>query len=231
MMKKTWLVLLVIGCVVLSGCTVRVKDGELYINAEAGKETKTYHFVEDTILDRENFDASINVGEIDLVMSNNTLYNITAVVKYEKEEEPESPTIADLGDTVRFNASVGDITGTIADTFDTLEIDMNVGEVDLSLHSANFKRIDVSVGVGDVMIHLPEKGSGTARIKVGTGSAEIVTSKSIGYLIHCNTTIGAISVDAENIETKRGTYRVNPEKDITYEVWIDVGTGSIEVIG
>lgn len=233
MTKKTLLVLLVLGCVVLSGCTMKVKDGELYINTGIAKNTEIYHSVENTMLDREIFDASINIGEVDLTVSNNSLYNITTIVRYEEGKEPEPPRIMDLKNTVQFNVSVGDITGTIADTFDTLEIDMNVGEVDLSLQSANFKRIDVSVGVGDVTVHLPEKGSGTARIEVGTGTAEVVTSKNAGYLIHCNTTIGAISVDTESIEIERGTYRVNPGKEIAYEiwVWVDVGTGSIEVRG
>lgn len=229
MIKKFCMVGIIVGCVILSGCTIKTKDGELYINTDE-RETKTYHFVEENLLDRETFLADIEIGNVEMRLSNGSLYDITTIVKYRKGESPEAPKIEDLGDTIMFSVPVGDIHGTIGDTFKNLNFEMNIGNAKLFLNSGSFENLDVDINIGNVEVFLPEEGEGTANIKVNTGAAKIVVNKDTGYILHCAIGIGTISINSEKNVIGEGTYRINPEKDVTYEIWIDVGTGHIEVI-
>ncbi|MCD6467314.1 MAG: hypothetical protein J7L10_05285 [Methanomicrobia archaeon] len=229
MIKKFCMVGIIVGCIILSGCTVKTKNGELYINTDE-RETKTYHFVEKNLLDKETFLADIEIGNVEMGLSNRYLYDVTIVVRYNKEESPKAPKIEDLGDTIMFSVPVGDIHGTIGDTFKNLNFEMNIGNAKLFLNSGSFENLDVDINIGNVEVFLPEEGEGTANIKVNTGAAKIIVNKDTGYILHYTIGIGAVSIDSEKDMIGEGTYRINPEKDVKYEIWIDVGTGHIEVI-
>ena len=194
-------------------------------------ETKTYHSVENQLPDKDTFWMEIDVGKVDLGLSSESLYDLTTVVEYRKGDSPKAPKIDDLGDKIRFSLDSGEISGTIADVFNKVVLEMDVGNAELFLSSGNFESIDVDIGVGDVDVFLPEKGGGTVKVEVGTGNARIVVSKNTGYLLHYNVDIGAISATVENSMIEKGTIRINPEMDTTYEIWVEVGIGHIEVSG
>jgi hypothetical protein len=230
MMKKICIVGVVICCVVLSGCTVRTKEGEMYIDVDEKWEKETYHFAEKEIEEREKFSLDANVGEIDLGVSDETLYDLTAIVRYEKDESPQPPEITDKGDVLQISAGSADLSGTVADAFNALEVELNVGEIDLSLQSGRFERVDVDLGVGEVKMYLPETGEGTIHLYVDTGDVNLVISGGRGYLLHYDIDIGSLSLDVDNTKIEKGTYRINPDREIAYEIWVSVDIGAIEVI-
>ncbi len=231
MMKKICIVGLVICCVILSGCTIRTKNGDLYINVDDRKETKTYHSVEKQLLDKDTFWIEIDVGDVDIDLSSESLYDLTTIVKYRRGDSPKAPKIDDLGDKIRFSVDVGEISGTIAESFDAVKLEMDVGDAELFLSSGSFENIDIDIRVGNVDVSLPEKGEGTVIVEMGTGNVKIVISKNTGYLLHYDVGIGGFFIDAENSTMEKGTVRINPEKEIAYEIWVEVGIGRIEVSG
>lgn len=229
MIKKICIVGLVICCVILSGCTIRTKNGDLYINVDDRRETKTYHSIEKQLLDKDTFWIEIDIGDVDIGLSSESLYDLSTIVKYRKGDSPKAPKIDVLRDKIRFSVDVGKISGTIAESFNAVKLEMGVGDAELFLSSGSFENIDVDIGIGNVDVFLPEKGEGTVIVEVGTGNVKIVVSKNIGYLLHYDMGIGAFSINVENSMIEKGTVRINPEKEVTYEIWVEIGIGHIEV--
>lgn len=230
MLKKVNVMCIILLLITLSGCTVRTENGELYIDTAEGK-TKTYRFLEEKIEEKEKFRASLDVGSLDLTVSDESLYDITAIVRDEKNESSEIPKIKETENTVEFSAPVGDIDGTVSRSFETLDVEMGIGDLKLLLNSGRFKRIDVSVDIGNLKLFLPREGSGKVELDTDTGNVEIVVDKDAGYLLHYNIDIGAVSIDTENTMIEKNTYRVHPDEDLRYEIWVNVDIGGIEVIG
>ncbi|MEA1994048.1 MAG: DUF4097 family beta strand repeat-containing protein [Euryarchaeota archaeon] len=230
MLKKLSVICILLSSMMLSGCTVRTEDGELYINTDEG-ETEIYHFMEEQALAKEKFHASVGVGDVDIAVSDSSLYDITTIVRDEKNNSSEIPKINEMGNTVEFSAPVGDIDGTISSTFDTVKFEMGIGDAKFLLNSGRFKKIDISVDIGSLKLFLPREGNGKVEIEVDTGNVEIILDKDAGYILHYDIDIGAVSIDAENAMIKKNTYRIRPEKDVAYEIWVSVDIGGIEVRG
>ena len=227
--KNIWIAGIVIGCIVLSGCTVKTKNGAIYLGSET-MEIETYQNTEKNLQDKEMISFDVEVGDIDIKLSNDTLYDLTTIIKHHRGDYIKPPKIENTDDTVKYSVTVGEIRGSIADSFKNFKLKLNVGNANLSLNSGNFEKMDIDLEVGNVVLHLPENGKGTVRINVDTGAVKLFINRDAGYILHYSIGMGAIEIKAEKTLMEEGTYRINPDKDVQYEIWIDIGPGHIEVI-
>ena len=112
-----------------------------------------------------------------------------------------------------------------------LLVDFGAGEGKLDLRGLNMKSLEVDMGVGDLTVDLSGEHKQDLDVTIvgGVGSAKVYLPENVGVRVEVDKGIG--SVDARGMR-KSGSIYTNDafgEAEITIDVRIDAGIGSISL--
>jgi hypothetical protein len=112
-----------------------------------------------------------------------------------------------------------------------IRIDFGAGEGHLDMRGLDLRRLDVDMGVGELTVDLTGRRKHDLRMKIdgGIGSATLNLPEEIGVRVLVEGGIG--SVDAHGMNKSDHTYTNDAygRTDVTIEVEIDAGIGSVDL--
>ena len=113
-----------------------------------------------------------------------------------------------------------------------LRVEAGVGEVRFDLRQASLSRLDLSGGVGEIDVALPERGGFVGRLELGVGAATIKLPESVEARMTIDTGLGGVDVEGDwlrdgRVYTTPGYAQAAPENRV--ELTISGGIGGVEV--
>jgi hypothetical protein len=112
-----------------------------------------------------------------------------------------------------------------------LNVDVGVGRMDLDLRGMSLDRLEASLGVGQIVVTLPESGQFTARVEGGVGDSMVVIPAGMEARIRLDTALVQVNIPDGYIEVGENTF-VSPGFDeAENKVDLEVGQaiGSVRI--